>query len=284
MNLVNLVKQQWGIGETGSRIHGMDESRVRFPYPPPATILNSGMKYGFFADDHIPDSVATDRSQYGEYKVNSHGYRCPEWEPLPDGKKNVVILGCSHTFGIGLEEGEVWVDQLYRLVDKNRLRFWNLAVPGASADLCTRILYATEKVLFPKIVIVCWPASSRRERLDQYPKNLTNAAPELALENNTTDTNNFLKNVFLVEKFAEKNGAKVLHCFAEDKHKLPNADAYTIETLKTVWPEWSKDRSKQSKRQFISKPSLAKDGIHYGVEHHNAFGKQIYYTFRTKLK
>ena len=25
-----------GIGETGSRIHGMDESRVRFPYPPPS--------------------------------------------------------------------------------------------------------------------------------------------------------------------------------------------------------------------------------------------------------
>ena len=105
-----------------------------------------------------------------------------------------------------------------------------------------------------------------------------------AYEISQSTNNNFLKNVFLVEKFADKNGAKVLHCFAQDKYKIPNADVYTTETLKTVWPEWSKDRSKQSKRQHISEPSLAKDGIHYGVEHHNAFGKQIYYTFRTKLK
>ena len=28
-----------GIGEAGSRIHGMDESRVRLPYPPPGPIV-----------------------------------------------------------------------------------------------------------------------------------------------------------------------------------------------------------------------------------------------------
>ena len=106
------------------------------------------MKYGLYTDKGL-DVQTKDEYPWKEHTLNTQGYRCPEWEPLPDGKKNVVILGCSHTFGVGLDEGEVWVDQLYRLVDKNRLRFWNLAVPGASGDLCTRILYATEKVLFP---------------------------------------------------------------------------------------------------------------------------------------
>jgi hypothetical protein len=33
--------------------------------------------------------------------------------------------------------------------------------------------------------------------------------------------NNFLKNVFFVEKFAEKTDAKVLHCFAQDVYNIP---------------------------------------------------------------
>jgi hypothetical protein len=92
--------------------------------------------------------------------------------PLPEGKKNVVILGCSHTFGEGLEENDVWVNQLYEKVDQKRLRFWNLRSTRCfSADKVVRILYATEKVLFPKIIIVCWPVWSRRERLEILIKN-----------------------------------------------------------------------------------------------------------------
>ena len=55
------------------------------------------MKFGYYADREMPVSVALDREPLKGYKVNSHGYRCPEWEPMPDGKKNVVVLGCSHT-------------------------------------------------------------------------------------------------------------------------------------------------------------------------------------------
>ena len=76
------------------------------------------MKYGYYADNEIPKSVALDRKPIVDYKTNSHGYRCPEWSPMPDGKKNVVILGCSHTFGEGLNDGDVWVDRLYKKVDQ----------------------------------------------------------------------------------------------------------------------------------------------------------------------
>ena len=43
------------------------------------------MKFGYYSDKELPKSVALD------YKTNSHGYRCPEFN-VPDGKKNVVIL------------------------------------------------------------------------------------------------------------------------------------------------------------------------------------------------
>ena len=236
------------------------------------------MKYGHYSDNEIP------KFENKGYQTNSHGYRCPEWTPLPVGKKNVVVLGCSHTFGEGLEAGEVWVDHLYKQVNQRLFRFWNLGVPGASADLITRILYSTEKILFPKVIIVCWPAFSRRERLEQNTSNLTNTAPSLVLENEHTDQNNFLKNVFFVEKFAEKNSAKVFHCFAEETYNLQSNHVYHGKSLKNCWPVWSKIRRNHEERIFVSEPSFARDGVHYGVEHHTTFANLLYNHFKTKLK
>ena len=36
------------------------------------------MKFGYYADRELPKG----------------NYRCPSWDPMPDGKKNVVVLGC----------------------------------------------------------------------------------------------------------------------------------------------------------------------------------------------
>ena len=48
------------------------------------------MKHGYYTDRELPESVGIDKPPLIDYKTNSHGYRCPEWEPMPDGKKNVV--------------------------------------------------------------------------------------------------------------------------------------------------------------------------------------------------
>ena len=233
------------------------------------------MKYGYYADNEIPKFDPATR-----YKTNSLGYRSPEFHPLPDGGKNVVVLGCSHTFGEGLEESETCVSQVAKESNKI-LRWWNLGQPGASADLMIRILYGAEKVLFPKIIIACWPAQSRRERLDQIPQNLTSDDALLKTENNNTDRNNFFKNVFLLEKFAEKNNAKTFHCFAEDAYQLDsNLQVLKNYTIKNCWPEWDK----HEKRELHSKPSLAKDGIHYGKEHHKVFARLFLQRFNTKLR
>jgi hypothetical protein len=236
------------------------------------------MKYGHYSDDEIP-------VQHNPgYAVNSAGYRCAKWRPMPDGKKNVVVLGCSHTFGEGLDDGEVWVDQLYALVDQRLLRFWNLGSPGASADKIVRILYATEKVLSPQIVIICWPELSRRERLDNVAKNLTSDNELLKTETNETDKNNFLKNVFFAEKFAEQQNTKLFHCFAHDVYELNSANVFKDTSLKSCWPEWDRHHLPDAKKEHITTPSLAKDGVHYGVEHHQVFAEKFYNRFKSKLK
>jgi hypothetical protein len=264
------------------------------------------MKYGYYADNEIPKSIADNERYRKQYKLNKQGYRCPEFSPLPEGGKNVVVLGCSHTFGEGLEDDEVWISQLEKLYysKKNNttltnLRFWNLGHPGASHDLCVRILYGIEKILFPKIIIICWPIQSRRERLDKEPINLTGDNPLLKFENRWTDYNNFLKCLFQIEKFATYNNAKTFHCFADeslnptdytsdydkkDNVRKNNLNILTNPNLKTCWPEWDRHIAKGAKREHISEPNLAKDGIHYGPEHHKTFANLFYNTFKTKLK
>lgn len=237
------------------------------------------MEIGFYADQDLPKFDAIEG-----YDTNSYGYRCREFRPLPDGGKNVIVLGCSHTFGEGLEENETWVYQVAKESNKT-LRWWNLARPGGNADQMIRILHGTEKVLFAKIIIACWPAWSRRERLDQTPQNLTSNSILLKTENNHTDRNNFLKNVFFLEKFAEKTNAKTFHCFAQDVYELDNnLQVLKNYTIKNCWPEWDQHHLPEAKRKRITTPSLARDGVHYGAEHHQVFARLFLERFKSKLK
>ncbi len=228
------------------------------------------MKYGFYSDNDLKT-------------FESYPFRCPSWNPFPEGKKNAVILGCSFTWGVGLEEHETWAHKVSQHNTK-QIRYWNIAQPGAGADTITRMLYSCEKVLFPKFIIIMWPAIHRRERLDTYPQNLLGKHETLRYENYHTDMNNFLKNVFLVEKFAEKNQCKTMHCFAEEfvEFRTPGNEPAVLQdyTLRNCWPRWDKFTS----REVYTEPSLASDGEHYGVEHHDIFAELFLERFGAKLK
>lgn len=225
------------------------------------------MKFGFYTDKGIPESNV--------------GYRCPSWDPMPEGKKNVVVLGCSHTYGEGLEDNEHWVHHLSKHNTK-RLRYWNLGQPGASADKIVRILYGCEQVLRPEIIIVCWPVWSRRERLGKFAENLTSNDEHLKSEDEDTDKNNFLQNVFLVEKYAQSHRCKTFHCFAQESYQehLQGLNVLEDYTISNCWPHWDKFQQ----RQRYDQPSFAADGKHYGVEHHERFAKLFLEYFHAKLK
>lgn len=225
------------------------------------------MKFGHYTDKGLPESEV--------------GYRCPSWDPMPPGKKNVVVLGCSHTYGVGLEDNEHWVHFLSQH-NTDRLRYWNLGQPGASADQIVRILYGTEHLLFPEIVIVCWPLWSRRERLEKHAISLHSDNEFLKIETGETDKQNFLKNVFYVEKFAEKNRCKTLHCFADQTYQEHIKGLNVLEdyTIRNCWPYWDKFEQ----RVPYNKPSIAKDGWHFGIEHHQQFAKLFLGYFGRKLR
>jgi hypothetical protein len=238
------------------------------------------MKIGYFSDNELPQGFGNKHPDGAQYTLNSFGYRCPEWSPMPDGKKNVVILGCSHTFGQGLNDDEHWVHFLSQHNTK-RCRYWNLAQPGSSGDKLVRTLYGSEKIIDPRIVIACWPDWSRRERFEKSPINLSGGHETLRHETDETDLANFLKNVFFVEKYGEKNNCKVFHCFAQESYHehIEELNVLKEQTIRNCWPWWHKTRQRD-----LQSDSVARDGQHYGIKHHQRFAELFLERFGPKLK
>ena len=47
---------------------------------------------------------------------------------------------------------------------------------------------------------------------------------------------------------------------------------------------WDQHHLPDAQRERMTKPSLAKDGMHYGVEHHKRFAELFLEKFGAKLK
>ena len=65
-----------------------------------------------------------------------------------------IALGCSHTYGVGVEKDEAW-PSLLGLV--------NYGVPGCSTDLIVRTLPKILEKEQPDIVYILWPDWTRFE-------------------------------------------------------------------------------------------------------------------------
>lgn len=101
-------------------------------------------RFGF----DTPDSIS--------YQMNSHGFRCDEFDARP----GFIALGCSFTCGIGLPHEQVWpslVGQATGLVP------WNLGIGAAGLDTCFRMLINYVDVLHPEFVMLLTPDQDRFE-------------------------------------------------------------------------------------------------------------------------
>ena len=107
---------------------------------------------------------------------------------------------------------------------------------------------------------------------------------KLKFETVKTDMNVFLRSLFFAEKFAEHTGAKTLHCFADTfiDIKKYNSGLAVLEdyTLRNCWPHWDKFTA----REVHTKPSRARDGLHFGQEHHERFAQLFLGKFGQKLR
>jgi hypothetical protein len=105
---------------------------------------------------------------YGEndidYRYNSRGYRCPEFDT--EAQVRVVSIGCSCTFGTGVPQGaifhELFAERLRRELGCTVVN-WNLGRCGAANDSIARVLQLTTSELNPDLVLILFTKFERRE-------------------------------------------------------------------------------------------------------------------------
>ena len=78
----------------------------------------------------------------------------------------------------------------------------------------------------------------------------------------------------------------MFHCFAQENYSehIKELNVLPEHTIKNCYPPYDKHHLADARRTLISTPSLAKDGVHYGVEHHKEFAKLFVDYFSNKLK
>lgn len=74
----------------------------------------------------LPSSV--DPTDYNLYKLNSDQYRTYEWSDI-NWSEAVVLFGCSHTFGVGVNENNTISSNLSSVLNRQVV---NLGMPGTS--------------------------------------------------------------------------------------------------------------------------------------------------------
>ena len=98
------------------------------------------------------------------YKINSHGFRCDEFDTKQPG---LIALGCSYTVGIGLPIEMIWPT----IVGKELgLTVWNLAWAGTSADTCFMQAQYWIPKLSPKLVVMAAPPKHRFDLITEDPQ------------------------------------------------------------------------------------------------------------------
>ena len=150
------------------------------------------------------------------YDLNNHGFRCRPFEDIDHQKQQIMVLGCSYTFGVGLKQEQLWHDHLRLAFSDETTQIWNLGVPGYSNDAIVRLTWRFLEYIRPAIIFIQWSHFHRREYvrednslwriLTNNPKFWNDGSSEykafFMMHNDFNDQYCFEKNLVLVSNIA----------------------------------------------------------------------------------
>ena len=104
------------------------------------------------------------------YHHNAHGYRCDEFEDIMNRPtKKLLVLGCSHTYGVGVPEEHTWPQMLKRQFEHHKnekIDVINLGVPGGSNQLIDVYLNWCHRFK-PDYIAVLFTYDNRKTVIDE---------------------------------------------------------------------------------------------------------------------
>jgi len=154
------------------------------------------------------------------YIFNSDGFRSIELDQNTD----IVALGCSHTFGIGLPIEYTWVNQLGSMLSKNII---NISQPGGSVRYLIDTFYKFyyKEKINPKIVLCNFPNFSRYKTYSLKDNQVLHTGTFMGhkdIEENLLQVSEALEALGIFELFCKKNNIKLFwtvweYGFGEEK-------------------------------------------------------------------
>jgi|TARA_R110001592_G_scaffold132997_3_gene347969 hypothetical protein len=203
------------------------------------------------------------RTQEIQYKLNSQGYRCPEFDTI-DWKNSIVIVGCSQVFGIGLAEDETIAVQLQKLTDCPVI---NLGRPGSSIDysLANNIQLRTNFPT-PRAVINHWTEPMRETYFGV--EKIATVTPGLSMH----------------ETYYKKHIGMLINMFGLDAEDVEHDYKYkakmSSDTCKALWKDttyiestWNSLTADALDCYEQKKLDTARDIMHWGVDSARALAK-----------
>lgn len=144
-------------------------SDVAIPY---SGLRDRGLCHWLGADSE-KNYLANPHPNFGpkdiEYSINTHGYRCPEFEEresFAENHQHLLVVGESHALGVGLPDNLTYaslVAQKLAVHTGQPVQHWNLSQGGASCEYVARLLPSALSVLRPNFVILNFAGPRRRE-------------------------------------------------------------------------------------------------------------------------
>lgn len=104
------------------------------------------------SDSEVTQGWPRERSMYS---INSHGFRGSEFE-----SGGVAVIGCSHTFGYGQLEADIWPTLVGRSL---ALPVCNFGWPGSGSDTHSRVALTWLHRVQPRVVVHLDVYPNRRE-------------------------------------------------------------------------------------------------------------------------
>ncbi len=163
-----------------------------------------------------------------------------------------LALGCSHTWGVGVEANETWA---YKLGANN------FGVSGCSADLIARIFPDIVQVQKPTTVYILWPDWTRFEYVQdgQYYQSLPTDANRIKFMETHTNKwliDNFIKRTKVVRDFCKNNNIELFDMTLYDLIPyIDHADTWPLSKIghhfSPLWHSWVADIFKNAKNNNI---------------------------------
>lgn len=157
-----------------------------------------------------------------EYNLNKYGWRCKDFDKVTD--KSIVFLGCSNTFGVGLNETDTFASVVSKKFNKESI---NLGCPGKGLDILSLYvsLFFEQEFDISKIsaVVIFLPPTGRVLSFNKHHNQLVINQ----LQNDPLYPTNFYKDIKNIQPLEYLNDE-----IMGKTHDLDIKDTDTIDDIK----------------------------------------------------